>query len=181
MNDLQFENQLLQAEVTALRSEFKEATEKRRIECEKNRSLVNQIADLQTVNARADALEEENKGLTLELTQLKKEHVEIGILGACIRRLEDERDILKKTDVQTKISRLNEIIADQRKIVEEFARKYQKERGANERLKIEISSLSSRLSSSYLDWQRIKWKTISFTLGGCLVIGIFTSVWLSIQ
>lgn len=181
MNDLYFENQILQAEVAALRSELTEATEKHRKALGENRSLSRQLGEMRPFKTWATTLEEQNRNLNLELTKLKTEQAETETFRSRISHLENELRILKETDTQMKIVRLKEVVANQDKIVAEFTRKLQRERKANERLKIENRSLSARLSSSNLNWQRVKWKIVSTCLAGFLLISTFTSVWLLIR
>jgi chromosome segregation ATPase len=181
MNDLHFENQLLQAEVAALRSELQESAEKHGSEAEKNKSLSRQLTDLQSVKVQARTLEEQNREMNQELSRLKTGQGEIEIFKIRIFHLENELNSLKETDVQAKIVQLNKVIARQDGIVEEFAQKINEAVEANANLKTEVEILTARLSSPYMRQYRAKWKIVSAGLAACLLMSMFTATWLFIR
>jgi chromosome segregation ATPase len=172
MDDLKFENQILQAEVAALISELREAKENENSRRTENGALLEQQKEMQAAKDQVKVLHEENKRISLELAQSKNKHVEIDSLKQRIIELEWNLKSYRESDHQKEIASMTKLMLKQDDIIRELGKDIRAAEFDRTKLKEEIKLLNYRLSSPYIQKRKAEGKIISFMIGGCVTGGV---------
>lgn len=170
MDDLKFENQILQAEVAALRGELSEVKEKYGFEAKKIAAAQLRLNELETLKQDYADVGEENMILNTRLAQLEKVHIEIESWKGLASRLKRQVEDLSESGSRRTITFLKEMIKDRDEVIETNKWRLYRKTQDVEKLEAEVKFLEYQMTWPAIRKRNRKWKLISLVLAFCLAV-----------
>jgi hypothetical protein len=180
MDDLKFENQLLKAEIAAVRFELQAANEKQRVQNQGYAALSSQVKEIETVKNRVKILQQENTRLCNALIQTEAEEVEIKKLRGKIAELEHTIKNYRESDHEKEMGNLAKLMMKQDNIIRGLNKDVRASESEKNRLKEENKALAQQRGLSQIRKQKnnkpIGSYIVPFILGGCSAAGVIIVV-----